>query len=369
MAAIVALPTVRPCSRRAFLACAFRKREVVVQHVLDAEEHVAEPGAAHQRSQGRAVLGDGCGHRLHAVLQVVEVVIDDRAAERLEPPDVERDVVVHQEDGARAVVARVADVGQHAVHGVRVEVAAAHLDDRAEAAVERAAARRFDDVDLASEERVALEHARAAVGQANRVGGQAENGARRVADPGPGRPVRQAGDPAKILAPFEFPQQLAERVLPLAAHDELDVLAPFVRVRREAGVVPADDDPRPRQAGAHELHEAQRGAALERHHREPDDVRPELLEEPFDRGPDARLHEDEVCDGHAVVRVHVAGERGERAARHPHREGGHVLEGVRHREQEHVHVRRVNHFEDSAIEGISIPAVRHRQLGRRPSQQ
>ena len=43
---------------------------------------------------------------------------------------------------------RVADIRQHALDRIGVEVAAAHLDNRAEAAIEGAAARGFDDVDL-----------------------------------------------------------------------------------------------------------------------------------------------------------------------------------------------------------------------------
>ena len=63
---------------------------------------------------------------------------------------------------ARAPRARASrDVGEHALDRIRVEVAAAHLDDRAEAAVEGAAARGLDDVDLPAEQRVAGEHARA----------------------------------------------------------------------------------------------------------------------------------------------------------------------------------------------------------------
>ena len=46
-----------------------------------------------------------------------------------------------------------------------MKVAAAHLDDRAEAAVVGAAARGLDDVDLPAEQRVAVEHARGAIGQ------------------------------------------------------------------------------------------------------------------------------------------------------------------------------------------------------------
>ena len=71
---------------------------------------------------------------------------------------------------ARAPCARASrDVGEHALEVEAVEVAAAHLDDRAEAAVERAAARGLDDVDRAAEQRVAAQHARAAVRQPQRV--------------------------------------------------------------------------------------------------------------------------------------------------------------------------------------------------------
>ena len=57
----------------------------------------------------------------------------------------------------------------HAVDREAVEVAAAHLDDRAEAAVERAAARGLDDVDRAAHQRVAGQHARSAVRRPNRI--------------------------------------------------------------------------------------------------------------------------------------------------------------------------------------------------------
>ena len=45
------VPTVRPCSRRAFFAPRFQETEVLVENVLDAEEHVAEPGPPHERRQ------------------------------------------------------------------------------------------------------------------------------------------------------------------------------------------------------------------------------------------------------------------------------------------------------------------------------
>ena len=40
------------------LRARLEEREILVEHVLDAEEHVAESGAPHQRRQRRAVLGD-----------------------------------------------------------------------------------------------------------------------------------------------------------------------------------------------------------------------------------------------------------------------------------------------------------------------
>ena len=79
------------------------------------EEHVAEPRPAHQRRQRLAVVGDRRGHRLHDVVDVVEAGVDDGAAQRLEARDVQRDVVVDDEDGPRAARARVGDVREHAL--------------------------------------------------------------------------------------------------------------------------------------------------------------------------------------------------------------------------------------------------------------
>src|SRR5262245_30194985 len=97
------------------------------------------------------MVSDGRGHRLNGVFEVVEPGIDDRSAERLEPPHVKRDVVVHDEERPGTTVPRVANVRQDPIEGVDVEVASAHLDNRAEAAVEGAAARGLDHVDLPAE--------------------------------------------------------------------------------------------------------------------------------------------------------------------------------------------------------------------------
>ena len=94
------------------------------------------------------MVRDGGSHRLHKVLDVVELRVNNRAAECLKTMDVQRDVVVDDENRARAVLTSIADIGKHAVERVSMKVAAAHLDDGAETAVEGAAARGLDHIDL-----------------------------------------------------------------------------------------------------------------------------------------------------------------------------------------------------------------------------
>ena len=64
-----------------------------------------------------------------------------------------------------------------------------------------------------------------------------------------------------------------------------------------------------------------RGVPLEGHHRQADHVGREPRTR-LDRLARRTLHEDQVGDGDAVVRIDVAGQRRERAVRHPHRHGG-----------------------------------------------
>src|SRR5271166_2337839 len=140
------------------------------------------------------MVGNGGGHALYEVVELVEAGVDDGVAERFEAVDVEGDVVVDEEDGARAVALRVADVVEDSVEGVGEEVAAAHFDDGAEAAVKCAAARCFDDVDLAAEKGVAGEDAGAPFGQADIVVFEAVRGALRVVNPLVALFVRESGD-------------------------------------------------------------------------------------------------------------------------------------------------------------------------------
>src|SRR6187397_2921609 len=71
-----------------------------------------------------------------------------------------------------STMARILDVCNHAIDRKAMKVAPAHLDDRAEAAVERAAARGLDDVDGAAHHRVAVEDPRRSIRLANGVAGQ-----------------------------------------------------------------------------------------------------------------------------------------------------------------------------------------------------
>ena len=143
-----------------------QEREVFVEDVLDAEEDVAKARLPHQRRQ-RARRGSRSTRSSPARCSGCRSGPASTIAwhKRLEPRDVERDVVVDQEDRARAAAPRVGDVRQDAREVEGVEVAPAHLDDRAEAAVVGAAARGLDDVDRPAEEGVAGQDARGAVGQ------------------------------------------------------------------------------------------------------------------------------------------------------------------------------------------------------------
>ena len=126
-----------------------------------------------------------------------------------------------------------------------MKVAAAHFDDRAEAAVEGAAARGLDDVDLPSEQRVARQDAGGAIGQAQRIRGEPHHGAVGVVDEAVARTPRQAGDVIGRAAVLERAEQLAKRLFPFAAHQKRHVPAP-IRRRPE----PGSDRSRRRRCGS-----------------------------------------------------------------------------------------------------------------------
>ena len=134
---------------------------------------------------------------------------------------------------------------EHAADWEAVKVAAAHLDDRAKAAVVRTAARRLHHVDRSAEQRVTREHAGAAVRQPDHVGIERADWARRRVDEARPIAVCQTRDVAVSGASIGVnrPQDLPERHVALAAHDNVDPERGVgVRLWCEAGVVAADHD-------------------------------------------------------------------------------------------------------------------------------
>src|SRR5258708_14755493 len=92
---------------------------------------------------------------------------NDGFTQRFKAFNVQRDVVVDQENGSSPMVAGVANVGQHAVERVSVKIAAAHFDDRTKAAIVGAASRSLDHIHFPPRQLVSLHHARTTISRAN----------------------------------------------------------------------------------------------------------------------------------------------------------------------------------------------------------
>ena len=225
------------------LGTRLEEREVLLDHVLDAQEDVAEPGLLHQRHQRFAVRGERRSHALDDVVEIVQPSVDDAAAQRFEARDVDGDVVVDEEDDARAAAPRISDVLEHAREWEAVEVASPHFDDRAEAAIERAAARRLDDVDLTSHHRVAGQHPGGAVGRFDGAPFDGGDVSWQRAHEGSARTEPDTGDLCQRRPPLERAHQVAEGEVALAAHDHVDAKRRMrPGVRSEAWIVSANDD-------------------------------------------------------------------------------------------------------------------------------
>jgi hypothetical protein len=133
-------------------------------------------------------------------------------------------------------------------------------------------------------------------------------------------------------------QQLAERGLPFPAHDRVDAgVRVGISVGGQARVVAADDDGDVGPPALDVRDQSERGAPLEGHDRQANDVRCVRADERFHRLKHAALCEDQICHRDSVMPVHVAGQRRQCPVRHPDDDRRHVLERVRHGEEEHVH--------------------------------
>src|ERR1700746_1820203 len=124
--------------------------------------------------------------------------------------DIQRDVVVYEEDRSGTMHFRIADVGDYAVKGISVKITTTHFDDGAETTVIRAAARRLDDICLAAKDCVALQHPRTAVWKANLVIFQPVRRTWLVVNPLIAAAVQEPGDEVHVAAAVERACQLTE---------------------------------------------------------------------------------------------------------------------------------------------------------------
>ena len=141
------------------------ERESVIENVFDPEEHIPEAGLPHQRCERFAVVGDARCHRLDDVVNAVELFFDNLPAQPLESVDVQSDIVINEKDSPSPVVVRITDIRNDPAEIVRLKITPSHFDDRAEAAIERAASRSFHHIHLAAQHRVAAQHTRVTTGR------------------------------------------------------------------------------------------------------------------------------------------------------------------------------------------------------------
>jgi hypothetical protein len=243
------------------------EREIVLENILDPQEDIPEPRALHQGRQRRTMLGQRRRHRLNEILDVIEPGIDDGLAQQREASYVERNVVIDQKDRPSAVAAGVRNVGKHPLDWKHVKVPAAHFDDRAEAAVERAAPRRFDDVNLTPHERVAIEDTCCAVWQAEWVGFEIGDRSIRPMKQSSRCSVGQAGNWVYGPARIERAKQFAQCVLSFAADKKIDFGTRVIRTRCKAWIVPPCDNAGHRSKILDESRDFECGFALKGHDR------------------------------------------------------------------------------------------------------
>ena len=127
---------------------------------------------------------------------------------------------------------------------------------------------------------------------------------------------------------FEGAQQFSKGDLAFAAHDEIHTarIARRISLCRKAGVVAADRHSDIGLEDADEINDLLCGLALKGHHRQADDIRLMFAHQALDGFAHAVLRQNQIGDGDAMLRIKVAGKRGERAVRHAYGDRGHVLE-------------------------------------------
>ncbi len=71
------------------LGCDTQELRVPFQNVFDAQENIPESRTAHQGCEAFPVAGDGLGHGLDEVVQLIQSCLDDGVAQPFEPAHVE----------------------------------------------------------------------------------------------------------------------------------------------------------------------------------------------------------------------------------------------------------------------------------------
>src|SRR5208282_3193654 len=247
-------------------------------------EDIAESGSSHKRREGFAVIRDGASHGLHEVIELVQPGGDDGLAQRLETPHVQRNVVVDQENGSSAVIAGVANILQHAIEGVGVEVAAPHLEDGTEAAIVGAAARSLDYIHLPAEQRISVEHAGVAVRRSDFAVFEPVRRTVGVVHPALAvlASIGEAAYPVDAGPLLDGAQQFAEGDFPLAAHKIVDAHF-LISFGGEAGIIPSHHDLHSRAESADQIDNASGSTPLKRHDGESDNFRIEFAYKTRDR--------------------------------------------------------------------------------------
>src|ERR1017187_9263682 len=119
-----------------------------------------------------------------------------------------------------------------------MKIAPAHFDDRAETAIESAAARGLDHVNLPAHHGVTTEHSRLAIGQLDLVTFKRVHGPRDVLAPACTFAISQPGNVLKAVSRLDGAQQFAKGQFALAAHNEIYASSPLpIGIGGKAGIV------------------------------------------------------------------------------------------------------------------------------------
>src|SRR6266567_8842024 len=104
-----------------------------------------------------------------------------------------------------------------------MKVAASHLDDRAETTIVSAAPRSLNDIDLAPEEGISLEHTRIAIRRPDFAILRPVRRPGRIVRPAFTIVIGKAADRLETPASLNRAQQFAKRNFPFAAHQVIDL--------------------------------------------------------------------------------------------------------------------------------------------------